>query len=46
MKAKVSDLQLLAMCNMLQNGRGFAVIQKPYYAGGHYHAIEALDYEC
>lgn len=46
MKAKVSDLQLLAMCNMLQNGRGFAVVQKPDYNGGHYHSIEPLGYEC
>ena len=37
--------RLFAMCNMMFNGRGFCVVQKPDYNGGHYHEIEPYNYE-
>jgi hypothetical protein len=39
------DKKLFAMCNMLFKGRGFCVVQKPDYRGGHYNEIEPYDYE-
>ena len=39
------DKKLFAMCNMLFKGKGFCVVQKPDWNGGHYHDIEPYDYE-
>ena len=38
-------LQLLALANMLFGGHKFCVVQKPDWNGGHYFALESLDYE-
>lgn len=39
------ERKMFFYCNMLYKGKGFCVVRKPDYMGGHYHDVEAYSYE-